>query len=183
MNSEKKGSRQNLPSSSKKEKNNPHPFEKDVGTSAMLRQRVEAQSGNNQVITQRATETQKEVLNESKIDSDLNAEINKIQNEDTEILNFISNIKLPKSVLGQNLFPRKYRALFLFNPKENGDIDIKFKSLTPVSENLEYLDDIVQTAFLKKLQTVNLDDFKNFLLQHKEEDAAIVDVILEFKEN
>jgi hypothetical protein len=82
------------------------------------------------------------------------------------------------------LFPRKYHALFELHMELNKTVNLKFIRLTSVSEPMEFLDRIVQKAFLKKLALVDQDKLKNFLLkkQNNFKDDK-VDIMLEFKEN
>ncbi|MES2615532.1 MAG: hypothetical protein V4591_08965, partial [Bdellovibrionota bacterium] len=82
-----------------------------------------------------------------------------IEQNNKQVLNFISSLNLPEEVLGQNLFPRKYRAVFAVRESEKNRL--LFVSLNPMQEPLEYLDKIVEQEFLQKLKSVNWEDIEN----------------------
>ena len=107
-------------------------------------------------------------------------------------MNFIQGISLPDDVLGQNLFPRTYKVEFELEKISNKEIHIKLFRFTSLENPQNYLDQLVKTAFLKKLKEVNVKDFNQFILQLDEKQnsssqkpsnyATHVNVLIEFNE-
>lgn len=86
------------------------------------------------------------------------------QAHQTSMLNFISHITLPKSLLKQNLFPRKYHALFELQIKSEKEFQVQFIHLESLQSSFAYLDAVVTRAFLKRLDKVSKIDLKEFLM-------------------
>jgi hypothetical protein len=66
-------------------------------------------------------------------------------------------IKVPKKLLSQNLFPKKYYANFTLIKENDKIINYKFLGLTPTGQSYTYLDKSVQKAFYSQLQLISID--------------------------
>ena len=86
------------------------------------------------------------------------------QKDDHGVLKLFSQIRLPESLLGQNLFPRKYQATFTLKSKENSQTFFQCQSLIPISHPLPYVDSQVFQYFIENFLTLDEQDVKNALL-------------------
>jgi hypothetical protein len=66
-------------------------------------------------------------------------------------------IKVPKKLLSQNLFPKKYYANFTLIKENDKIVNYKFLGLTATGQSYAYLDKSVQKAFYSQLQLISID--------------------------
>lgn len=76
-------------------------------------------------------------------------------NYSAKIINPFGNLKLPKSVLGQNLFPKRYKVSFNLKTNDNLTKTFSIAKFIPLENNNQYLDRIIEKAFLTQLQILD----------------------------
>ncbi|WP_186645524.1 hypothetical protein [Fluviispira vulneris] len=78
-------------------------------------------------------------------------------------------LKLPKQLLGQNLFPRKYEVLFKLTKSNTSYYDISIAKILPLQEERSYLDQVVKNALsaqLNDLSSEQKNDFYKIAINH-----------------
>lgn len=84
------------------------------------------------------------------------------------LINPFGELKLPRNLLGQNLFPKKYQANFKIT-QQNGDItDFSFIKLIPSHEISSFLDQSVEKAFEKQILNLPKENLIQWLDKAKE---------------
>ncbi|RDB36747.1 MAG: hypothetical protein DCC88_03500 [Spirobacillus cienkowskii] len=99
-------------------------------------------------------------------------------------------IKVPKKLLSQNLFPKKYYANFTLIKENDKIISYKFLGLTPTGKSYAYLDNSVQKAFYSQLQLISIEKVLFWLINQQNtqysfetpRDSNHLAILLEFQE-
>lgn len=150
--------------------------------------KIEISNPYNNSIDQKKTKNDASLTNETisktdKVSQSLNEEV---------VINPFGNLKLPKSLLGQNLFPKKYKAHFKIT-YENGKIhNFELIELYPEKESSTFLDKSIKKAFEEQLFNLPKDDFLQWLehireinypsSQFKNPNKDNLFIVLEFQE-
>jgi hypothetical protein len=85
------------------------------------------------------------------------------QKETVTLINPFGFLKLPKSLLGQNLFPKKYEANFKLKEKNGKIIEFYFQGLVPIQDQMSYMDNTIQKAFENQIKNIPKDLLLNWL--------------------
>ncbi len=136
--------------------------------------------------------------NEVSKPSNINYQEIKIQDQklSTQVYqNPFGYLKLPKQLLGQNLFPRKYEVLFKYSKSNTNTFDLGIAKILPLQEEKPYLDQVVKNALTAQLNILNSEqknDFYNVAMtqgfpqntpsQANELEIDTISIVLEFHE-
>ena len=97
--------------------------------------------------------------------------------------NPIESLKLPKSLLGQNIFPKQYKVHFQFQRKNNEIVGIEVSKFQPLAGNYLYADKLIEKAFLKELNDLSISEITNWLQLYQKHQYAPENIKILPKDN
>ncbi|MBX9839041.1 MAG: hypothetical protein K2X69_12115 [Silvanigrellaceae bacterium] len=150
--------------------------------------KMEILNQNNNTILSKKIENDFSLANETvsihdKLPEPLNEEV---------VMNPFGNLKLPKSLLGQNLFPKKYKAHFKISYKNGKTHNFELIELYPEKEGSSFLDKSVKKSFENQIFNLPKEAFLQWLdhireinypsAQNQNPNGDNLFIVLEFQE-
>nr|BFD33176.1 hypothetical protein GTC16762_27940 [Pigmentibacter ruber] len=86
--------------------------------------------------------------------------------------NPIESLKLPRSLLGKNIFPKQYKVYFQFQREKNEIINIVINDFQPLSGQSQYIDKLVEKAFMKEINDLKISEITTWLNNYQKHQYA-----------
>ncbi|WGL58906.1 hypothetical protein QEJ31_10265 [Pigmentibacter sp. JX0631] len=120
-------------------------------------------------------EKQNKIDNNEMLDSSLSQQIIQV--------NPIESLKLPKNLLGKNIFPKQYKVYFHYKRENNTVVNIAVNKFEPLTGNLLYVDKLIEKAFLKELSDLTISEISAWLQQYQKHQYASENIENPSKDN
>lgn len=86
--------------------------------------------------------------------------------------NPLESLKLPRSLLGKNIFPKQYKVYFQFQREKNEIIKIVINDFQPLSGQAQYIDKLVEKAFMKEINDLKISEITTWLNNYQKHQYA-----------
>ena len=108
---------------------------------------------------------QKKIKNDVSLENETISKTDKLSEslKDEVVINPFGNLKLPKSLLGQNLFPKKYKAHFKITYENGKTHNFELIELNPEMGRSSFLDKSIKKAFEEQIFSIPKDEFLQWL--------------------